>query len=411
MPVTCYICGRDFGTRSIGIHLPNCQKKWDQEQDKLPKSQRRDLPKPPEDFDKVLSGEIKGKALQKMNNKAFEDYNDTALMPCEHCGRTFLPKSLTSHQKLCTEHSPMTKPAKSKSYSGKAKARVKYPALKPRASAKKPEPKRDPEKIDLPPIESRENSSSSRDTSPTQTLQEEGSDAPTDEDSDDVVHEATAEQINIAIVQQMDEQDDTEDSSDKSNRSSMVESESSLSGAELSDTVATPSDSSPPSDPLPAPSDNPTESLNIISQPVENHFQPSKKATKTGKKVASKPKKDDNNAQKKTTANVTPNVLPTPNRPPSGRGPGTFKKRGTFTYKNQVCDKSALVALVQDSELLQDPDHATKVYGLIQEYFREVRTTQLRGLFSGSVFEEEENCVEALEILQEFVKLKTNNNQ
>ena len=53
MPVTCYICGRDFGTRSIGIHLPNCQKKWDQEQDKLPKSQRRDLPKPPEDFDKV----------------------------------------------------------------------------------------------------------------------------------------------------------------------------------------------------------------------------------------------------------------------------------------------------------------------------------------------------------------------
>ena len=92
----------------------------------------------------------------------------------------------------------------------------------------------------------------------------------------------------------------------------------SLSGAELSDTVATPSDSSPPSDPLPAPSDNPTESLNIISQPVENHFQPSKKATKTGKKVASKPKRDDNNAQKKTTANVTPNVLPTPNRPPSG---------------------------------------------------------------------------------------------
>ena len=29
----------------------------------------------------------------------------------------------------------------------------------------------DPEKIDLPPIESRDNSSSSRDTSPTQTLQ------------------------------------------------------------------------------------------------------------------------------------------------------------------------------------------------------------------------------------------------
>ena len=33
--------------------------------------------------------------------------------------RTFLPKSLASHQKLCTEHNPMTKPSKSKSYSGK----------------------------------------------------------------------------------------------------------------------------------------------------------------------------------------------------------------------------------------------------------------------------------------------------
>ena len=31
-PVTCYICGRDFGTRSIGIHLPSCTKKWENEQ-------------------------------------------------------------------------------------------------------------------------------------------------------------------------------------------------------------------------------------------------------------------------------------------------------------------------------------------------------------------------------------------
>ena len=31
-PVTCYICGRDFGSRSIGIHLPSCQKKWEAQQ-------------------------------------------------------------------------------------------------------------------------------------------------------------------------------------------------------------------------------------------------------------------------------------------------------------------------------------------------------------------------------------------
>jgi len=58
MPVTCYICGRDFGTRSIKIHIPSCQKKWDIEQDKLPKSQRRECPKAPEEFEKVVSPEL-----------------------------------------------------------------------------------------------------------------------------------------------------------------------------------------------------------------------------------------------------------------------------------------------------------------------------------------------------------------
>ena len=44
MPVSCYICGRDFGTKSISIHIPNCIKKWELEQKKLPKSQRRPPP-------------------------------------------------------------------------------------------------------------------------------------------------------------------------------------------------------------------------------------------------------------------------------------------------------------------------------------------------------------------------------
>ena len=87
--VTCYICGRDFGSRSIGIHLPNCQKKWEAEQEKLPKKERRPLPTAPENFDKVVSGEIKGKDLVKMNQKAFEDYNDSALESCQFCGRYF----------------------------------------------------------------------------------------------------------------------------------------------------------------------------------------------------------------------------------------------------------------------------------------------------------------------------------
>ena len=87
--VTCYICGRDFGSRSIGIHLPNCQKKWEAAQEKLPKKERRPLPTAPENFDKVVSGEIKGKDLVKMNQKAFDDYNETALESCQFCGRYY----------------------------------------------------------------------------------------------------------------------------------------------------------------------------------------------------------------------------------------------------------------------------------------------------------------------------------
>ena len=47
MPVICYICGRDFGTASITIHIPQCEKKWEVEQQKLPKKNRRSPPSKP----------------------------------------------------------------------------------------------------------------------------------------------------------------------------------------------------------------------------------------------------------------------------------------------------------------------------------------------------------------------------
>ena len=32
----CYICGREYGTTSLEIHLKTCKKKWDVEQEKKP---------------------------------------------------------------------------------------------------------------------------------------------------------------------------------------------------------------------------------------------------------------------------------------------------------------------------------------------------------------------------------------
>ncbi|TRY75134.1 hypothetical protein TCAL_00666 [Tigriopus californicus] len=112
MPVTCYICGRDFGTKSIKIHIPNCEKKWDNEQEKLPKKERRPVPQAPQNFDKVLSGEISApKQLQEYNEQAFNDFNTKSLQECPNCGRTFLPKPLEIHSRSCKPKETRLKPA------------------------------------------------------------------------------------------------------------------------------------------------------------------------------------------------------------------------------------------------------------------------------------------------------------
>ena len=38
-PVLCYICGRQFGTKSIKIHIKNCEEKWEREQGKRDRQQ------------------------------------------------------------------------------------------------------------------------------------------------------------------------------------------------------------------------------------------------------------------------------------------------------------------------------------------------------------------------------------
>ena len=144
MPVSCYICGRDFGTKSISIHIPNCIKKWEAEQKKFPKvsletggslllplsvlfflqSQRRPPPAAPVNLEKVISGELRGEELNKFNGEVLQEWNDSALVPCENCKRTFLPSSLVSHQRSCTQHNPMVKPSKEQSYTARANAKV-----------------------------------------------------------------------------------------------------------------------------------------------------------------------------------------------------------------------------------------------------------------------------------------------
>jgi len=46
--VFCYICGRQFTDASLPIHEPQCLKKWEVQNNKLPRSERRPPPKKPE---------------------------------------------------------------------------------------------------------------------------------------------------------------------------------------------------------------------------------------------------------------------------------------------------------------------------------------------------------------------------
>lgn len=91
----CYVCGREFGSQSLAIHEPQCLEKWRIENSKLPKHLRRPEPSKPQPL-----GGSGSYNLQAVNEAAFQS-SQAQLLPCEFCGRTFLPDRLLVHQRSC----------------------------------------------------------------------------------------------------------------------------------------------------------------------------------------------------------------------------------------------------------------------------------------------------------------------
>eukprot|EP00928_Gymnodinium_smaydae_P036295 TRINITY_DN25389_c0_g2_i6.p1 TRINITY_DN25389_c0_g2~~TRINITY_DN25389_c0_g2_i6.p1 ORF type:complete len:446 (-),score=46.53 TRINITY_DN25389_c0_g2_i6:557-1894(-) len=110
--VVCHICGREFGTASIDIHIPQCAKKWEQAEAQKPSGQRRPLPQRP---DVTVSGD-----LEQYNKAAQEKFNDEGMMACQNCGRTFLPDRLEVHLRSCKPKAPPGKapPAAPRQFQG-----------------------------------------------------------------------------------------------------------------------------------------------------------------------------------------------------------------------------------------------------------------------------------------------------
>ncbi|CAH8857978.1 unnamed protein product [Trichobilharzia szidati] len=114
--VVCYICGREFGSASIGIHEPQCLKKWHQKNDMLPKSERMPPPVKPQ---LVRSNEFQGPADSRSGGgyqfdlptgitQSASTFNEAAalaasanLVPCPKCGRTFNPDRIEVHKRVC----------------------------------------------------------------------------------------------------------------------------------------------------------------------------------------------------------------------------------------------------------------------------------------------------------------------
>jgi len=90
LPV-CHLCGRQFGTTSLAIHLRTCEHKYEQEHGKK-------APAAPS----VPQMGTKAATIEAHNEAAYSVFQDEALEPCPRCARTFLPDRLVVHLRSCT---------------------------------------------------------------------------------------------------------------------------------------------------------------------------------------------------------------------------------------------------------------------------------------------------------------------
>ncbi|XP_048523357.1 zinc finger protein 474 isoform X2 [Dendroctonus ponderosae] len=88
--LTCYICGREFGTASLALHEPKCLQKWERENANLPAHLRRKPPVKPQ-----------GDVSQKEWNQLAWESSQATLIPCKNCDRTFYPDRLEVHLRSC----------------------------------------------------------------------------------------------------------------------------------------------------------------------------------------------------------------------------------------------------------------------------------------------------------------------
>ena len=134
MGVSCYLCGRDFGRASFGIHMVSCLEKWSREQGDATVRQ----PSPPPGIEQALSGTLKGRQLIEFNRESVALWKALVLKPCSACSRTFFPGQLKKHQAACRPNRPMGNPHKGPGRASQLEAGVSYPVKRAKSSDNDP---------------------------------------------------------------------------------------------------------------------------------------------------------------------------------------------------------------------------------------------------------------------------------
>ena len=87
----CYLCGRQYGSQSLFLHVPRCQKLWIDREATKPKKERRPLPPPPPEYEGFphMTLPTDPEAVLEFNNAVYGYWDRHSLFVCAKCGRSF----------------------------------------------------------------------------------------------------------------------------------------------------------------------------------------------------------------------------------------------------------------------------------------------------------------------------------
>ena len=92
-------------------------------------------------------------------------------------------------------------------------------------------------------------------------------------------------------------------------------------------------------------------------------------------------------------------------------GYATFKKKpSNGLNKSNAKSKEQLIEYIEQEPLFDQKEHRQEVLSIIKNYVKEVRRKEILHILDHSVFDEDNNIDEIAKIMDNYIQMKTNNN-